>query len=117
MTDIYKRLGARDRPDCVSRWISLGRPEIFDAGLGDASSIRKFREQWWKWWKGIQPEWHSSLVRVASGDLSPMQIGGRNGVLSVIVSLGWWAATIKNDAERLEWISAVQDVCWVVSRT
>ncbi len=40
---------------------------------------------------------------------------GVNGMYSVIASLAWWGAMVKDDAElHAEWGMAVTDVKWVI---
>ncbi|PBK63604.1 hypothetical protein ARMSODRAFT_894109 [Armillaria solidipes] len=89
------------RPDLVESWIKSARrphPEV------KAEDIMLFAEDWWGWWKAIQPEWRNTgsvrgplnaSHRVgATGDWNVLDKPDQNGLLSVLACLAWWGETV-----------------------
>jgi len=110
-----------NRPPEVHYWISRGcatQPKVSD--------ITVFQENWWKWWKGLQPTWRAvsevegpldhSHHRASMGgqDWSAVNKHGRNTFFTVMATLFWWgAACSEPPTEDLGWMAAVEDVGWV----
>jgi hypothetical protein len=74
---------------------------------------------WWKWWSNLQPEWREKSPQgivvcnhEISGNWASLKVGGKNGIVTVMMSLGWWGAVAKGDSA--EWIAAVEDVTFAL---
>lgn len=72
-----------------------------------------YAEQWWGWWNGLQPEGRplsgpegvQDVPQVA--DWTALDKPGVNGFLTVVATLAWWGAKLKEEKhatqlERLE---------------
>ena len=114
--------GSDNRPPEVRYWISRGR-----ATQPKISNIADFRDNWWRWWKGLQPTWRD--VSEVDGlldrthrpgstgdhDWSAIDKHGRNAFFSVLATLLWWGAeSTKPPVEDSSWMAAVEDVGWVL---
>ncbi|EIW76557.1 hypothetical protein CONPUDRAFT_157744 [Coniophora puteana RWD-64-598 SS2] len=116
-------LDSQGRPGQIQWWISRGRalhvrPEIED--------VEKFAIAWWGWWARLQPSWRQVSIPSASG--SPpvprhddgewhfLDKPGPNGLLSVIAALKWWGSETSEAAKDHRWLTAVDDVIWVMER-
>ena len=113
--------GSDNRPPEVRYWISRGcaiQPEV--------SNIVVFQDNWWKWWKGLQPTWRAvsevegplnrSHRRVSMGGQDWLAVNkhGRNAFFTVMATLFWWGvACSKPPTEDPGWMAAVEDVGWV----
>lgn len=113
--------GSDNRPPEVHYWISQGRaiqPEV--------SNVVVFQDNWWKWWKGLQPTWRAvsevegpldrSHRRVSMGgqDWSAVNKHSCNVFFTVMATLFWWGvACLKPPTEDLGWMATVEDVGWV----
>lgn len=109
------RFGTKGRPPCVTRWITKGRSNMFDANIG---SIKEFGAQWWEWWNSHQPEGRamdSDGYPLLEGDAATLRILGPNGLLSPIAALSWWAKAIVSPEETENWKRAVREVSWVLN--
>ena len=111
-----------NRPPEVHYWISRGRamePKI--------SAVKDFAKSWWKWWRGLQPEWRAVLevdglldsayhpTLTGNEDWSAVDKYGRNAFFSVMATLLWWGVALPGPAnEDPDWIAAVRDVGWVL---
>ena len=115
--------GSKNRPSQVAWWVGCGRkatPKITD--------IPAFAQQWWLWWKGLQPTWRnvanaqgpliSAHREVANGEGGwvDMERRGQNTFYTVLATLRWWGAALGDACrEDEEWLSAGVDVEWVLS--
>ena len=90
--------------------------------------MAEFERKWWKWWKGLQPEWRAisdvvgaldsshRLNLVDGADWSVVNKHGRNGFYSVMATLVWWGVALPAPSTTDEgWMAAVQDVGWVLA--
>ena len=90
--------------------------------------VSEFKKSWWKWWKGLQPEWRAvsdvvgpldsshHLGLVDSADWSAVNKHGRNTFFSVMATLIWWGVVLPAPSTSDEgWMAAVQDVRWVLA--
>ena len=113
--------GSDNRPPEVRYWISRGR-----AIQPKVSNVVVFQDNWWKWWKGLQPTWRAvsevegpldrSHRRVSKSgqDWSAVNKHGRNAFFTVMATLFWWGvACSKPPTEDPGWMAAVEDVGWV----
>ena len=115
--------GSDKRPSEVHYWISRGRtiqPMI--------TNLADFKENWWKWWKGLQPPWRAvfevegSLDRThcpaltGSCDWSAINKQGRNTFFSIMTLLWWGKAPPKPPTEDSSWLATVKEVGWVLDR-
>ena len=110
-----------NRPAEVHYWISRGR-----AIQPKVDKVSDFEKSWWKWWKGLQPDWravsdvvgpldasHRSNL-VDGADWSVVNKHGRNAFLSVMATLVWWGVALPTISTADEgWMAAVRDVGWV----
>jgi hypothetical protein len=73
---------------------------------------------WKTWWISLQPDSRQKrkLLRVvdAGEKWEELRKGSINGFFSVIISLVWWYAAIKNPAQSKVHREAVEDVSWVL---
>ena len=112
-----------NRPAEVCYWISRGR-----ATQPTVDKVAEFEKKWWKWWKGLQPEWRamsdvvgpldsSHRLDLADGaDWSAVNKHGRNGFYSVMATLVWWGVALPAPSNTDGgWMAAVQDVGWVIA--
>ncbi|KAJ6479823.1 hypothetical protein C8R45DRAFT_832547, partial [Mycena sanguinolenta] len=125
------RMANKDRPHQVSGWIGRGRkwtaPPCLPDVLGTPDVKTSWVGNWWAWWMSLQP---SDRVEEESGRLSRPALAYRNdiakmyrknGLLQVMATLVWWgeAAWRKKEKEREAWglwLSAVDDVKWVLEQ-
>jgi hypothetical protein len=113
------------RPAEVEWWIARARkpkPVIKD--------IAKFKDNFWSWWKGLQPKWrevgnvdgpltsgHRCFEGPGDGDWVDLNKPGQNGFLTVVSLLCWWGHALCNGNHGMtEWRAAVDDVDWVLSK-
>ncbi|PBK59708.1 hypothetical protein ARMSODRAFT_898953 [Armillaria solidipes] len=108
-------LPSAGRPAEVGVWIKNYRrkhPKI---------SLPKFADEWWIWWKGMQPDWRNvmdvdGVLGEAyrggiGGDWECLRKSGQNGFVSPLACLAWWGQAVRNDAVlRGGWNDALEDV-------
>lgn len=118
LTDTKGRatFAATGRPEQIAWWLKRARkvdPPI------EEDEIEDFGEQWWVWWKALQPKWRETdsvagpltpKHQRGHGDWGTLDATGVNGFLSVIAALGWWGEMEKG----VIWLAAVEDVCWAL---
>ena len=112
-----------NRPSEVAWWVARGRkvqPTVVNTHV--------FEQQWWKWWKGLQPNWRevvgvdgalNASHRLASegdGGWTAVNKHGRNAFLTVMATLVWWAEGLKDCAQDAGWVAAVEEVVWVLDQ-
>ncbi|KAK7433702.1 hypothetical protein VKT23_020620 [Stygiomarasmius scandens] len=112
--------GSIGRPACIGVWFKsshkfrdLTPKERTDSDMGNISL------SWPLWWSAINPDWRLRdddhiivLGKEEKGDWSTLDKHGPCGLLSVIMSLIWWA---KSDiADKTIWSKAVEDVLLAV---
>ncbi|EDQ99300.1 uncharacterized protein LACBIDRAFT_335124 [Laccaria bicolor S238N-H82] len=102
----------------VHYWIScrqVTEPKI--------SAVKDFEASWWKWWKGLQPDWRVVLevegildsahqpTLMGNEDWLAVDKYGRNAFFFVMVTLLWWGAAVPGPANGdAHWMAAVRDV-------
>ncbi|KAK0451249.1 uncharacterized protein EV420DRAFT_1274433 [Desarmillaria tabescens] len=144
--DSSDKLPANYRPKCVGQWISRARPQKWQPSYANLDLIQKFQSLFWAWWVNLQPEGHVGAYEHPIEDLEheddgrPIQIhpstdisweclktcSGRNGMVSVVAALFFWAEGAKvlpltthherarsSEAHR-ELYFAMGDVCYVL---
>ncbi|KAF9487917.1 hypothetical protein BDN71DRAFT_1457943 [Pleurotus eryngii] len=102
-------LATGNRPLEVKWWISRGRKYT----VSIERPVDDYAEQWWGWWNGLQPEGRplsgpegvQDVPQVA--DWTALDKPGVNGFLTVVATLAWWGAKLKEEKhatqlERLE---------------
>ncbi|KAJ7575912.1 hypothetical protein C8J56DRAFT_801032, partial [Mycena floridula] len=107
--------GTRVRPAAIQWWIAqghMGDPDIGDLGL--------FKEQWWNWWKLVNPDWQEAtdngkLMSTGDGPWDALKISGINGLFSPLICLCWWFQWICHEGENLAWLSTVANMTWVLN--
>ncbi|KAF9487031.1 hypothetical protein BDN71DRAFT_1594671 [Pleurotus eryngii] len=96
-------LATLNRPEEISWWIRAGRK-----ANPTLSDVDKFGDNWWRWWISLQPEWRGvaseesalerrhrqadKAVSCAAAAWEELDKPGRNGFLSPIAALFWWAS-------------------------
>ncbi|KAJ7471337.1 hypothetical protein B0H11DRAFT_1682174, partial [Mycena galericulata] len=115
-------LPSKGRPDHVGRWIQAARgrrnqpnPVVQDT--------KKYEEEWWGWWNGLQPAWRTkepdgvtwTLGGNYGNDWETLLYWGQNGMLSVVASLYFWGCAAEGaPGDQLgSWDCAVNDASWV----
>lgn len=90
-----------------------------------------FGSEWWMWWRALQPGWRNleegdgalgdQYRQEVLGDLSGLDKTGKNGLLLVVSTLGWWGSGLKREGVwdeggtgLVRWQEAVDDVLWVL---
>ncbi|CDO70036.1 hypothetical protein BN946_scf184551.g4 [Trametes cinnabarina] len=109
-------LGTTHHPPEVHHWLRvqrcvLDKPLVIDDEAAYCLS-------WWKWWAGVQPDWHERNVNGrpvtgGTGDWDALDVPGRNGMLIVLLSLVWWRAAASSETLN-DWNMAVMDILYVV---
>ncbi|KAJ7574086.1 hypothetical protein C8J56DRAFT_803608 [Mycena floridula] len=87
-------LKAHGRPEAITGWINKGHTQSPRLMI---SSMVTFGNDWWDWWKALQPEWHVlgrekyCLEQTSYGDdWRMLRSLGKNGFASLIAGLFWW---------------------------
>ena len=77
-----------------------------------------YASQWRLWWAGLQPSRRSrdvngNFLSMGSAEWDLLKVPGKNGVLTLLVSLSWWCdiSTAVTERDRK---AAVSDVAWVL---
>ncbi|KAJ7800261.1 hypothetical protein B0H14DRAFT_2276923, partial [Mycena olivaceomarginata] len=83
--------GSSLRPQQVMDWIrdGRGRSQVLRA----IADITEFKNDWWAWWRGMQPDWRTAGDNAAvpnGADWGVLAVPGQNGLLSVVACLYWW---------------------------
>ncbi|KAJ7604358.1 hypothetical protein DFH06DRAFT_1021170, partial [Mycena polygramma] len=111
-------------PDQVSAWVRDGRGRTVEVQPID--DVGKFETEWWAWWTSLQPEWRGfrrgrrkpgEVEAVPDGaDWGRLASAGKNGVLSVVAALYWWACAEAEEGNGSSggWEEAVADTTWVI---
>ncbi|KIY60994.1 hypothetical protein CYLTODRAFT_460228 [Cylindrobasidium torrendii FP15055 ss-10] len=85
------------------------------------------RDEFWSWWRWLQPEWRETppatypLTKedreLAEDDWEGVDASGNNGIINVMAYLLFWGMrVVQTGAGRQEWIDALCDVEWVLSK-
>jgi hypothetical protein len=102
-----------NRPEEIGRWINGGRK-----GSPLINNLNQFVAAWKKWWISLQPESRQQrkLIRsVEAGEKwEELRKGSINGFFTVVISLVWWYAAIRNPAQSKVHREMVEDVSWVL---
>ncbi|KAF9504107.1 hypothetical protein BS47DRAFT_1401748 [Hydnum rufescens UP504] len=77
-----------------------------------------YSKSWLDWWSVAQPDWRKRdedrhLIMGGSGSWSVLKVGGINGIISFVMSLGWWGhkLTSSNDSPASDaWHAAIMDI-------
>ncbi|PBK66558.1 hypothetical protein ARMSODRAFT_890310 [Armillaria solidipes] len=110
------RLPSEGRPPEVASWIKFYRRIHPDITPGE---LQRFADEWWSWWKGMQPAWQSVDDVVSPlGDEYRVRLGGdwevllkrgKNGHVSPLAGLAWWGDLVGDDVElKREWALALE---------
>ncbi|KAF9515808.1 hypothetical protein BS47DRAFT_1293386, partial [Hydnum rufescens UP504] len=102
-----KALSSKDRPKAIHDWIQRARSIKYSPSIKPDS----FGKQWWKWWSNLQPAWRETSKgeiiarnQDISGNWESLKIGGKNGIVAVVITLGWWGAVLDTIArDKSEW--------------
>jgi hypothetical protein len=82
---------------------------------------KEYGDRWNAWWWSMQPTWRdpespSNLPsEVPAGSWSNMLCGGPNGLLLVVIALGWWMKH-RTEADSSLIKEAALDVTWVLGQ-
>lgn len=119
-------LPATKRPAWVTYWIARGRGKEEDF---TGKSATKLEKDWWNWWIALQPAVRNLRVsdallgkrdhttQVAEDEWGSLNTRGINGLLSVLMALGWWGTIVFNHmVDWTRWLRAVHDVSWVMQQ-
>ncbi|KAF8184270.1 hypothetical protein K438DRAFT_1549628, partial [Mycena galopus ATCC 62051] len=101
-----------NRPKAVGAWVKNARK-----GVPQIPSTEEMEEQWWTWWKGINPSWRvrdGELKQVGDGSWDDLRCPGQNGFLNIIVCLKWWHLGMETPSDG--WTRAVADVKWMLTK-
>ncbi|KAF9502209.1 hypothetical protein BDN71DRAFT_1515911 [Pleurotus eryngii] len=105
-------LATLNRPEEISWWIRAGQK-----ANPTLSDVDKFGDNWWRWWISLQPEWRGvaseesalerrhrqadKAVSCAAAAWEELDKPGRNGFLSPIAALFWWASARIDSLKKL----------------
>ncbi|KAF9470946.1 hypothetical protein BDN70DRAFT_939309 [Pholiota conissans] len=113
-----EKLGVAARPPCIKAWIARARSPTYKPDLG---ALPLFEKSFRAWWTGLQPEWQlegaDGVLKQQQGDLDCLRRPGKNGLVSVIAALFFWAAYAEEKGctgWKQAWKASVGDVYWVV---
>ncbi|KAJ7805534.1 hypothetical protein B0H14DRAFT_2180549, partial [Mycena olivaceomarginata] len=107
-----KSLPTTLRPKAVGVWVKNARKGVPKIGLSG-----EMEDQWWAWWKGINPSWRvrdGELLQTGDGSWDVLKCPGQNGLLNVVITLKWWHGSMETPSES--WEHAVADVEWVLGK-
>jgi hypothetical protein len=105
------KLRMTHRPACIAVWIACARLPKWWPPIKD---VEQFEEEFWNWWKGLQPGWRKDL-QWGDGDLATLHKPGANGVVSVLAGLFYWGMALGDHPEGSSgWSQAVEDVNWLL---
>ncbi|KAJ7794772.1 hypothetical protein B0H14DRAFT_2216959, partial [Mycena olivaceomarginata] len=97
-----------NRPKVVGVWVK-------NAWKGVPPDIGNMAEEWWGWWKAINPKWRlhdgELLAGEENGTWDSLKCPGQNGFLNVIMCLKWWRSSMGTPSDG--WTRVVADVTWV----
>ncbi|KAJ7256398.1 hypothetical protein C8J57DRAFT_1075057, partial [Mycena rebaudengoi] len=116
-------ISSKERPKAVKDWMVRVRHwhVVQELGtLGTQSEEGSFVDQWWKWWRMLQPEERETfggmLTSPESAEWGTMaKLCGWNGLLQVMATLLWWGEA-EGTNDRSYWAIAVVDVSWVLGQ-
>ncbi|KAJ7049785.1 hypothetical protein C8F01DRAFT_1264818 [Mycena amicta] len=123
-SDGDKALSASARPKQVKAWIRADRK----ATPQTTKLHKRYEEEFWTWWKFIQPAWRKAKTEWAAKDAlqvneqagdswAVLSVPGKNGLVSVIASLYWWGRDgVVGEGVSEAWRNAVKDVTWALRR-
>ncbi|KAJ7833720.1 hypothetical protein B0H14DRAFT_3462540 [Mycena olivaceomarginata] len=74
-------------PKAVGVWVKNARKGVPKIGLSG-----EMEDQWWAWWKGINPSWRWDVLKCP----------GQNGLLNVVITLKWWHGSMETPSESWE---------------
>ncbi|KAF9513521.1 hypothetical protein BS47DRAFT_1296087, partial [Hydnum rufescens UP504] len=95
-------LSSKDCPKAIHDWIQQARSIKYSPSIKPDS----FGKQWWKWWSNLQPAWRET----SEGNWESLKIGGKNRIVAVVITLGWWGAVLDTIAgDKSEWNAALRD--------
>ncbi|KAF9470354.1 hypothetical protein BDN70DRAFT_821488, partial [Pholiota conissans] len=112
-------LGNQGRPAFIAEWIRYARAATYRPKNLKLEATEK---TFWIWWRGLQPDWRADdgngrLLR-REGDLNPLRLPGKNGLLSVLAALFFWGLAARKQrgaGGEQSWSTAVDDVLWIVT--
>ncbi|SJL16402.1 uncharacterized protein ARMOST_19926 [Armillaria ostoyae] len=116
---------ATDWPKWLSHWIQCGQKAIPFHELKDLTTMS---EEWWKFWKVLQPEWHD--IRGVKGSLgqshheesvrvkdwNELSKHGVNSVVTAVTGLAFWGYLAMGGTRHQKdiWENAVEELKWVL---
>lgn len=116
------RLTSSNRPACVSHFLKkkdVNKP----APILDFDT---FPDDFFDWWFNMQPSWRKlsgvrwPLPRNASPIVGSEWIetrkGGLSGIITVVMALLWWKTQAKHTVHKKQYVSALEDVAWVLEQ-
>ncbi|KAJ7440828.1 hypothetical protein B0H11DRAFT_2252646 [Mycena galericulata] len=119
------KISTKERPKVVKDWIARARNWNASMAIGTIGSAEEegtYVNQWWKWWKLLQPSdrlGFAGLMSCPSGDPESdewkalAKLHGKNGWLQVMASLLWWGDEVGDGSEparHVDWTGAVREV-------
>ncbi|KAJ7049502.1 hypothetical protein C8F01DRAFT_1093446 [Mycena amicta] len=121
--DGEKALSASGRPKQVKDWIRADRkatPRL-------TKLHKRYEEEFWIWWKMLQPQWRKVKTEWAAMDAVQkggegeswvaLTVPGKNGLVSIVASLYWWGREgVVGDSVSPAWLNAVKDITWALRR-
>jgi hypothetical protein len=87
----------------------------------DMSDLALFVHQFRQWYVGLQPTWRGKtwpLKKEGTADekWSSLMRGGRNGILSLVVSFAWWWQVVNDEADIATFDETLEDFAWVLQQ-
>ncbi|KAJ7074435.1 hypothetical protein C8F01DRAFT_970742 [Mycena amicta] len=118
-----RALSATARPKQVKEWIRADRK----ATPRMIKLHKRFEEEFWTWWKFLQPQWRKAKTSWPAMDAvqeeddgeswAVLTVPGKNGLVSVVAALYWWGRDDSiSGSPSPAWSSAVKDVTWALER-
>ncbi|KAJ7429401.1 hypothetical protein B0H11DRAFT_1945070 [Mycena galericulata] len=127
----YERVSMekKGRVPLIDRWMKMNRPYNFTLALREEESVELLADQWWSWWKNLQPP---ERIREDGGLARPMTLdwgnvrdhAGRNGMGLVVLVLLWWGlygrvqgpkGPVAGTAQAMaDWGVAVEEATWAL---
>jgi hypothetical protein len=110
----------KNRPGEIAIWLKNGR-RTHSNQMPAIDNPKEYGDRWNAWWWGMQPSWRDPDLpfdmpsEASAASWSHLLCGGPNGILLVILALGWWMKYgTETGSSPIE--EAAIDVTWVLAQ-
>ncbi|KAH6888248.1 hypothetical protein BKA70DRAFT_1443242 [Coprinopsis sp. MPI-PUGE-AT-0042] len=109
------------RPSEVASWMKRHRKAETPKDI----DVDDFEQRLLAWWHSLQPAWRISSATSApsmykrdntAGDLDGLRKGGPNGIVLVIIAIGWWISSHRDKLLGGRVDEVLEDLIWVLGK-